>query len=114
MAVIFTLLELWLLSHTGTPADQGHQGQQGQQGQQGEQGEQGEDTEYWIPTPTHCQPLPAVILVSGGEDVTSVEVFSPALQPATRCTLPKLPGSRWPLDTCHTSTCDLCQVPAHG
>ena len=47
MAVIFTLLELWLLSHTGAPADQG------QQGQQGEQGEQGEDTEYWIPTPTH-------------------------------------------------------------
>ena len=47
MAVIFTLLELWLLSHTGTPADQGHQGQQE------EQGEQGEDTEYWIPTPTH-------------------------------------------------------------
>ena len=40
MAVIFTLLELWLLSHTGTPADQG------QQGQQGQQGEQGEDTEY--------------------------------------------------------------------
>ena len=95
MAVIFTLLELWLLSHTGTPADQGHQGQQG------EQGEQGEDTGYWIPT--HCQPLPAVILVSGGEDVTSVEVFSPALQPATRCTLPQLPGSRCPLDTCHVS-----------
>ena len=42
-----------------------------------------------------------MILVSGGEDVTSVEVFSPALQPATRCTLPKLPGSRCPLDTCH-------------
>ena len=97
MAVIFTLLELWLLSHTGAPADQG---------QQGEQGEQGEDTGHWIPT--HCQHLPAVILVSGGEDVTSVEVFSPALQPATRCTLPKLPGSRCPLDTCHTAaTCHV-------
>ena len=44
-----------------------------------------------------------MILVSGGEDLTSVEVFSPALQPATRCTLPKLPGSRCPLDTCHVS-----------
>ena len=48
MAVIFTLLELWLLSHTGTPADQG------QQGQQGEQGEQGEDTGYWIHTANIC------------------------------------------------------------
>ena len=34
IAVIFTLLELWLLSHTGAPAGQG------------EQGEQGEDTGY--------------------------------------------------------------------
>ena len=34
MAVIFTLLELWLLSHTGTPADQGQQGEQGEQGEQ--------------------------------------------------------------------------------
>ena len=30
MAVIFTLLELWLLSHTGAPADQGQQGEQGE------------------------------------------------------------------------------------
>ena len=34
IAVIFALLELWLLSHTGAPAGQG------------EQGEQGEDTGY--------------------------------------------------------------------
>ena len=50
MAVIFTLLELWLLSHTGTPADQG---QQGEQGEQGQQGEQGEDTRY-LHTATIC------------------------------------------------------------
>ena len=37
IAVIFTLLELWLLSHTGAPAGQG---------EQGEQGEGGEDTGY--------------------------------------------------------------------
>ena len=41
MAVIFTLLELWLLSHTGAPADQE---------EQGHQGEQGEDTGYLTTT----------------------------------------------------------------